>query len=103
MSGLSLPGGDKNGIEEEDKSSELQGVAATRFRAVAAKANYLAADRPDIEYAVKGICRKMAKPAEADWHKLIRLARYLKAVPRCVCVCAHVSLAGGRCSPSGLQ
>ena len=48
MSGLSHSGGDKKGIEEEEKSSELQGAAATRFRAVAARANYLAADRPDI-------------------------------------------------------
>ena len=52
MSGLSHPGGDKKGIEEEDKSSELQGAAATRFGAVAARANCLAADRSDIEYAV---------------------------------------------------
>jgi len=51
---------------------------------VAARANYLAADRPDVEYAVKEICRKMCKPAEGDWQKLIRLGRYLKVAPRCV-------------------
>ena len=60
------------------------GAEATRFRAVAARANYLAADRPDIQYAVKEICRKMAKPARGDWQKLIRLGRYLKGAPRCV-------------------
>ena len=77
MSGLTHPGGDKRIVaEEEEKSSELQGSAATRFRAVAARANYLAAYRPDVEYAVKEICRKMCKPAEGDWQKLIRLGRY---------------------------
>ena len=52
MSTLSHPGGDKKVIEDEEKSEELQGKEATRFRAVAARANYLSADRPDIQYAV---------------------------------------------------
>ena len=84
MSTLSHPGGDKKVIEEEEKSDELQGQEATRFRAVAARSNYLAADRPDIQYSVKEICRRMAKPVDSDWKKLIRLARYLKGAPRCV-------------------
>ena len=84
MSGLSHPGGDKKVIEEEEKSKGLVGAEATRFRAVAARANYLAADRPDVQYAVKEICRKMAAPVEGDWHKLVRLGRYLKAAPRCI-------------------
>ena len=64
-------------IEEEEQSEELQGKEATRFRAVAARANYLQADRPDIQYAVKEICRRMAKPVVSDWQKLVRLARHL--------------------------
>ena len=51
---------------------------------MAARSNYLAADRPDIQYAVKEICRRMAKPAHSDWNKLVRLARYLKGAPRLV-------------------
>ena len=47
---------------------------------MAARANYLAADRPDIQYSVKEICRRMAKPVESDWKKLIRLARYIKGL-----------------------
>jgi hypothetical protein len=81
---LTHPGGEKKTTEEEEKSEELFGAEATRFRAVAARANYLAADRPDIQYAVKEICSKMAKPARGDWQKLIRLGRYLKGSPRCV-------------------
>ena len=54
------------------------------YRAVAARANYLALDRPDIQYAVKEACRAMSKPMEKDWLKLKRLARYLKGKPRLV-------------------
>ena len=61
LGALSHPGGDKKVIEEEERSEELQGKTATRFRAVAARANYLAADRPDIQYPVKEVCRRMAK------------------------------------------
>ena len=85
LSALSHPGGDKKVIEaEEEQSEELQGKEATRFRAVAARANYLATDRPDVQYAVKEVCRRMAKPVKSDWHKLVRLARYLKGAPRLV-------------------
>ena len=78
MSSLTHPGGEEKMLEEEEKSVELVGPEATRFRAVAARANYLAADRPDIQYSVKEICRKMAKPVSGDWQKLVRLGRYLK-------------------------
>ena len=71
-SALSHPGGDKKTIEEEEQSDELQGQEATRFRAVAARSNYLAADRPDIQYSVKEVCRRMAKPVKRDWNKLVR-------------------------------
>ena len=47
------PGGEKRVLVEEDISEELVGAEATRFRAVAARANYLAADRPAIQYVVK--------------------------------------------------
>ena len=59
---LSHPGGEKKTLEEEAESKELVGAEATRFRAVAARANYLSADRPDIRYSVKEVCRRMAKP-----------------------------------------
>ena len=83
-SSLTHPGGDKKTIDEEDDSTELQGLEATRFRGVSAPPNYLAADRPDIQYAVKELCRRMAKPKQGDWNKLQMVARYLKSAPRCV-------------------
>ena len=51
---------------------------------MAARANYLAADRMDIQYAVKELCRAMAKPTVGDRRKMKRLARYLVGRPRVV-------------------
>ena len=78
MNCLTHPGGDKQVMAAEAETEALVGAEATRFRAVAARANYLSGDRPDIQYAVKEICRRMAKPVKGDWEKLIRLGRYLK-------------------------
>ena len=47
------------------------------FRAIAARANYLAMDRPDVQYSAKEICRWMAAPTEARVMALKRLGRYL--------------------------
>ena len=78
------PGGDKQVVAAEAETEAFVGAEATRFRVVAARANYLSGDRPDIQYAVKEICRRMAKPVRGDWEKLIRLGTYLKGAPMCV-------------------
>ena len=57
---------------------------ATRFRATGARANFLAQDRPDMQYAAKEIYREMSKPKESSQEKLKRLARYLLEFPRLV-------------------
>ena len=54
----------------------------TRFRALAARAYYLGADRIDILYAGNKICRFMAKPTDVAMGALKRLARYLRSRPR---------------------
>jgi hypothetical protein len=56
----------------------------TRFRGLAARANYLSADRPDIIFAAKEICRLMAKPTDLAMAALKRLGRYLRHRPRLV-------------------
>ena len=61
-------------------SHELVGL----YRAGAARANYLALDRPDIAFAAKELCRRMAAPCETDLGSLRHLARYLLGVPRMV-------------------
>ena len=54
----------------------------TRFRGLAARANYLAADRLDIIFAAKEVCRFMAHPSDLAMSALKRLGRYLKERPR---------------------
>ncbi len=66
---------------EEDGSEELDEKAKKRFRGLAATANYLAADRVDIQFASKEVCRRMSKPSKEDWTKLKRIARYLLEYP----------------------
>ena len=56
----------------------------TAFRAVAARCNYLAADRPDCQYAAKEICRWMSSPTEGSLAALKRLGRYLVEARRVV-------------------
>ena len=51
---------------------------------MAARANYLGLDRPDIQYTTKEICRNMSKPQKKHWEKLKRLARYLVMYPKLV-------------------
>ena len=63
---------------------ELPPSQHTRFRGWAARANYLAADRPDAMYAAKEVCRYMAKPTNLAMMALKRLCRYLRARPRLV-------------------
>ena len=75
--------GEKDKLESENgEDEELSGSEATMYRALAARANYVAADRPDVQFSVKEICRKMAVPVRRDWGKLKRLARYLVGCPR---------------------
>ena len=40
---------------------------ARNYRGLAARANYLAQDRPEIQYAVKEAARRMSSPAKEDW------------------------------------
>ena len=40
---------------------------ATEFRALTARANYLAIDRVDVGYAVKELTRRMSSPSKRDW------------------------------------
>jgi len=63
---------------------ELDSHVATEFRGLAARANYLSLDRPDIQFATKEICREMARPTEKGMLKMKRLARYLLQFPRVV-------------------
>ena len=53
-----------------------------RDRSIAARANYLAQDTVDIQFAVEEFCRKMTEPEMVDWPAIQWLARYLKGASR---------------------
>ena len=69
---------------DDADSTLLEGSEATTFRSMAARAIFLALDRADIQFAVKEIARRMARPRWGDWALLKRFARYLVTAPRCV-------------------
>ena len=70
--------------EEDGDEKELAGEDLTRYSSVVATANLISQDRPDVRFAVKELCREMARPTCASWRKLKKLARYLRGQPRVV-------------------
>ena len=50
----------------------LQGEEATHFKAFEARLNYLALDRPDIQYALKEAAKRMSAPCVPDRKRLKR-------------------------------
>ena len=56
----------------------------TRYRALAARLNFVVVDRPDLFYAAKECSRWMSKPINKDWEALKRVCRYLSGCPRMV-------------------
>jgi hypothetical protein len=81
---LTNPGRKLAGKELEVEPELLGAEAASEYRARAARANFLASDRPDIAFAVKELCRGMSAPTVRDQEALKRLARYLLGKPRVV-------------------
>ena len=72
-------------LQDDDAASPLlSSDGASVFRGMADRAKYLALDRPDIQFAVKEVARRMARPRLDDWQLLKRLARYLINAPRAV-------------------
>ena len=67
-----------------DDEEELVGDQMTHYRSLAARANYLAMDRPDLQYSVKELCRQMSRPSKGAWARLIRVGKYLVHRPRLV-------------------
>ena len=56
----------------DEKNTEKTGTPlapweASEYRGLAARANYLSQDRPEVQYAVKEIARRMATPHSGDW------------------------------------
>ena len=64
--GVTTPGENEPRRKEGENEEELDPSEATRYRGIAARANYHSADRPDIMYAVKELCRGMARPTNNE-------------------------------------
>ena len=88
---VSTPGAAKPAAEvdaarspQSDEDSPLTGDEVGLFRSYAARANYLAMDRPDLAYPAKELCRRMKEPTKNDLVALRRIAQYLADSPRLV-------------------
>ena len=72
--GVTTPGEHKARAKEDENDVALGPQESTVHRSIAARANYLVADRPDLMYVVKELCRGMAAPTKGHWPKLKRWA-----------------------------
>ena len=63
--------------EQLDADVPLERAKHTPYRAVVARANYLASDRPELQYGAKEICRWMSSPTDLALRALKRLGRYV--------------------------
>ena len=75
-------GASTEGRTKEDHQEPLDERQQSQYRAIVARADYIAFDRADVAYAVKVLAKAMAKPTRADWDRLKRLGRYLAGRPR---------------------
>ena len=76
-----VPEDPENFEENYEDFEKLAPAEATVFRGLAATANYLGADRVDLQHAAKELCRLMSAPTVGARKKLKHLARYLVGVP----------------------
>ena len=61
---VSTPGEAEMINHEEENAKPLGDAEASKFRALAARANYLSADRPECQFGTKEVCRFMPKPTK---------------------------------------
>ena len=63
--------------EQLDGDAPLDASKRTPYRAVVARANYLASDRPELQFPAKEVCRWMSSPTDLSLAALKRLGRYV--------------------------
>ena len=76
--------GIKQTLEQVENDKVLPIQQQRPYMAVGARGNYLAADRPDVQFAAKEICRWMSSPTESGLTALKRLGRFLEGHKRLV-------------------
>ena len=85
LEGLKLDGGCNSAAtpglnplrEQLEKDASLPVGSHTEFRGFAARANYLSADRIDLQFSAKAICRFMSARTDTSMRALKRMGRYL--------------------------
>ncbi len=80
---MSTPGV-RHSLKEIEADEDLPANLHTAFRGAAARGNYLSADRIDVQFGCKEICRWMSKPTNLSWQALKRLCRYFNGMQRLV-------------------
>ena len=71
-------------LEQLEKDAALPVGSHTEFRGFAARANYPSADRIDLQFSAKEICRFMSAPTDTSVLALKRMGRYLLGHKRLV-------------------
>ena len=82
----------KNYERLENAGDELEGEAATMFRALAARYLYLSMDRPECACSAKELCPPFACPTKKGVETLKRAVRFRVGKPRLVCNCPFQAL-----------
>ena len=68
--GVKAPGEDEKNWEVSENDQAVDPKEETHFRALPARANYLALDRMDLQYATKEVCRGMAAPTRGTCEEI---------------------------------
>ena len=96
---VSTPGEPESRDEEEENSRAFSTEDASKFRALAARANYLAADRTDIMYAVRNL-----SPDGKPYSRSVEEVEATRAISQGQCEIGYeVPMAGGGHKYRGLQ
>ena len=82
--GITTAGCQNEEVESPEQEEKLPLGDVTLFREVAARANYLGPDRPDMLYASKEVCREMSSPSVSGLEKITRIGKILARRPRVV-------------------
>ena len=67
----------KDDMDEPGDEDDIGAAESARYRGAAARLNYLAQDRCDIQYATKEVCSTMSSPTGAGWRKIKRVVWYM--------------------------
>ena len=70
--------------DDDQEFPALTGPRFKQYQSLAARLNFYSLDRPDVQFAVKELMRRLGSPDERDWTNLKRVARYLLGAPRCL-------------------